>query len=76
MNVIITDDGRACLTDIDLLKSRLFNIIKNGTYPIPSGWMYKAPEELLLECDPASFRLTRAMDVYSFASTVCVVSMS
>ena len=75
MNVMITDDRRPCITDIGL-KSRLFNIIKNGTYPIPSGWMYKAPEELLLECDPASFRPTRAMDVYSFASTVYVVSMN
>ena len=73
MNIMITDDGRPCLTDTGL-KSRLSKAINNGTCPIPSSWMYKAPEELLFEYDPVSFLPTRAMDVYAFASTIYVVS--
>ena len=36
--------------------------------------MFKAPEELQFECDLDLFQPTTAMDVYTFASTVYVVS--
>jgi hypothetical protein len=41
---------------------------------IPSGWMFKAPKELLYEYDPASFAHTKDVDVYAFANTAYTVS--
>jgi hypothetical protein len=69
---MISDDGRPCITDIGL-KSRLSKVINGDTWPIPSDWMYKAPEELFFEYDPVYFLHTRAMDVYAFARTVYTV---
>jgi serine/threonine protein kinase len=37
--------------------------------------VFKALEELSPQCDPAVFRNTEAMDVYSFACTVFTVSL-
>ena len=72
-NIMMGDDGRPYVTDIGL-KYRLSKVLNHGAWKIPSGWMFKAPEELLFEYDPVSFLPTRAMDVYAFASTVYVVS--
>lgn len=71
---MIADDGRACLSDVGLHVC-LSKAMYNGVWPIPSGWMLKAPEELLYEDDPISFTYTKAMDVYAFANTVQMVSL-
>jgi len=68
-NVMITDDGRPCITDVGL-NARLSRIKYNGPWPIPSGWMFKAPEELSPQFDSSIFSPTKQMDVYAFASTV------
>jgi len=73
MNIMITDDGRPCLTDVGL-NLCLSKVLHTSTWPIPSAWMFKAPEELQFECDLDLFQPTTAMDVYTFASTVYVVS--
>jgi serine/threonine protein kinase len=73
-NVLITDDGIPCLSDIGM-NNRLLKVTYNNAWPVPSGWVFKAPEELFLQCDPAVFRNTKAMDVYSFACTVFTVSL-
>ena len=72
-NIMMGDDGRPYVTDIGL-KYRLSKVLNHGAWKIPSGWMFKAPEELVFEYDPVSFLPTRAMDVYAFARTVYVVS--
>jgi len=62
-NVIVTDCGRVCLTDVGVntLALRAFS---NSFEPVPSAWMYKDAEELL-----SGIRDQRT-DVYSFASMV------
>jgi len=74
-NVLITDDGIPCLSDVGM-NNRLLKVIYNNSWPVPSGWVFKALEELSPQCDPAEFRNTKAMDVYSFACTVFTVSLS
>ena len=67
-NIVVTDCGRACLTDAGLntLALRAFS---NSLEPVPSAWMYKAAEELLFGIRD------QCTDVYSFASTVYAVSI-
>jgi len=74
-NVLVTDDGMPCLCDV-ALNSRLSTVINGGTWPIPSGWMFKAPEELSFECEPAFFMHTQAMDVYSLGITIYTIITS
>lgn len=74
MNILIMDDGNACLSDIGL-NTCLRNAKYNCDVPVPSSWMFKAPEELKAEGSPSSFRPTEAMDVYAFAGTVYSVSL-
>jgi len=69
MNVLITDDGRACLSDTGL-NIRLRRAIYRDEWPVPTSWMFKAPEELKAQDNLSSFEPTTAMDVYAFASTV------
>lgn len=73
MNIMITDDGRACISDVGL-NVRLRRAVHNDTWPVPSSWMFKAPEGLAALDDPSSFEPTKSMDVYAFASTVYNVS--
>jgi len=68
-NVLITDDGRPCITDVGL-NARLSRIKYNDPWPIPSGWMFKAPEELSPQFNSSTLSPTKEMDVYAFASTV------
>lgn len=75
MNVMITDDGRACLSDTGL-NIRLRQAIHSNEWPVPPGWMFKAPEELDFQGDPSAFKPTTAIDVYAFASTAYSVSPS
>jgi serine/threonine protein kinase len=72
-NIMMTDDGRPCLADVGM-NSRLFKIKYGDVRPIPSEWMFKAPEELSPRCDPPFFTATKEMDVYAFAGTVYSVS--
>jgi hypothetical protein len=75
MNVMITDDGRACLSDTGL-NIQLRRAICKDEWPVPSSWMFKAPEELKAQDNLSSFEPTATMDVYAFASTVYSVSSS
>ena len=75
MNVMIMDDGRACLSDTGL-NIRLRQAMYSDIWPVPSSWMFKAPEELDAQGDPSFFKPTKAMDVYAFASTAYNVSSS
>jgi len=68
-NVMITDDERPCITDVGM-NARLSRIKYSGPWPLPSGWMFKAPEELSPQFDLSIFSPTKQMDVYAFASTV------
>jgi len=68
-NVMITDDGKPCISDVGL-NARLSRIKHSGAWPIPYGWMFKAPEELSPQFDTSIFSPTKEMDVYAFASTV------
>lgn len=70
---MIADDGRACLSDVGL-HACLSKVMYISALPIPPGWMFKAPEELLYEYDPVYFAYTEAMDVYAFASSIQMVS--
>jgi serine/threonine protein kinase len=70
MNILVTDDGTICLSDVGL-NTCLRNSMHDCSIPVPSSWMYKAPEELKAESD---FKPTQATDVYAFASTVYSVS--
>ena len=72
-NVMINDAGMPCLCDVDL-DARLRKVIYNAAWPVPSGWQFKAPEELSPPCDPSIFSVTKEMDVYAFASTIYTVS--
>jgi len=74
-NVMITDDGRPCLSDVGLNAGLAKVILDSDKWPVPSGWMFKAPEELSFECEPASFIHTKAMDVYSLGITTYTVSL-
>src|ERR1700691_5733639 len=73
-NIMINGEGRPCLSDVGL-NVGLSKVINSGTWPVPSGWMFKAPEELSFECEPASFIHTPGMDVYSFGVTAYTVSL-
>jgi hypothetical protein len=74
-NVMITDDGRACLTDVGLNVGVSKVLLNIDAWAVPSGWMFKAPEELSFKCEPAAFIHTRAMDVYSLGITIYTVSL-
>ena len=74
-NVMITDNGRPCLSDVGLNAGLAKVILDSDKWPVPSGWMFKAPEELSFECEPASFIHTKAMDVYSLGITTYTVSL-
>jgi serine/threonine protein kinase len=74
-NVLMNEEGRPCLCDV-ALNSRLSRVINGDVWPIPSGWMFKAPEELSFECEPASFMHTQAMDVYSLGITIYTIITS
>jgi len=43
---------------------------------IPSGWMFKSPEELLYEYDPSSFAHTKDVGLYAFANTAYTIFTS
>jgi serine/threonine protein kinase len=73
-NILIANDGRACLSDVGM-NARLLKVTYSKGWPIPSAWVFKALEELSPQCDPALFWNTGAMDVYSFACTVFTVSL-
>ena len=49
-NVMITDDGRPCLSDVGLNAGLAKVILDSDRWPVPSGWMFKAPEELSFKC--------------------------
>jgi len=72
---MITDDGRPCISDIGL-NARLSRIKYEGEWPIPLGWMFKAPEELSPHVDSSIFSITRQMDLYAFASCVYAIFTS
>ncbi|KIM81537.1 hypothetical protein PILCRDRAFT_821318 [Piloderma croceum F 1598] len=74
-NVLIADGGIPCLSDVGM-NNRLLKVIYNNGWPVPSGWVFKALEELFPQCDPAVFRNTKAMDVYSFACTIFTIFTS
>jgi hypothetical protein len=65
--VLITDDGRACVTDVGIYTS-VIQTIRGHRIPIPPQWPYKSSEELLNGVQ------TSHTDVYSFACTVYSVS--
>ena len=69
---MITDDGRPCISDIGL-NARLSRLKYGDAWPIPSGWMFKAPEELIPNVNSPIFLITPNMDVYAFASCVYTV---
>ena len=72
---MIAEDGRPYLSDVGL-NVAMSRVINSDPWPVPSGWMFKAPEELSFECEPVSFIHTREMDVYSFGITTYTVSPS
>jgi len=74
-NIMITDHGRPCISDVGL-NARLSRIKYSGAWPIPSGCMFKAPEELSPQVDSSTFLITKEMDVYAFASTVYTIFTS
>jgi serine/threonine protein kinase len=66
-NILITDDRRACITDIGL-NVLLDMHLHPGRVASPSTWLFKSPEEIETgECG-------MPQDVYAFASTAYVVS--
>jgi hypothetical protein len=65
--VLITDDGRACITDVGIYTS-VIQTTHGHRLPIPPQWPYKSPDELLNGIQ------TSHADVYSFACTVYSVS--
>lgn len=67
-NILVTDCGRACLTDVGINNLAVRGFY-NGFNPVPSAWSYKAPEELLLGTRD------KRSDVYSLACTIYAVSM-
>lgn len=69
---MITEDGHASISDTGL-RACLSKARCNVTWPVPSNWMYKSPEELIYNGDISSFIYTESMDVYSFARTVYTV---
>jgi hypothetical protein len=71
---MMADDGRPCISDVGL-NIRLSKIKYIGTWPVPAGWMFKAPEELSPRLDLSVFSATKEMDVYAFASTVYTVRL-
>ena len=73
-NIMITDDGRACVSDIGL-NIQLRHAVHSDRWPVPSSWMFKAPEELGALGDPSSLEPTKPMDIYAFASSVYSVSL-
>ncbi|KIM85777.1 hypothetical protein PILCRDRAFT_344290 [Piloderma croceum F 1598] len=62
-NMLITDNGRACITDVGLYTS-VIRTTRGHRLPIPLQWPYKSPEELVNGVQ------TSYTDVYSFACTV------
>ena len=70
---MISDNGSALLNDVGL-NACIFKATYSDVTPIPAGWPFKAPEELLHDYEPAAFMHTKAMDVYAFASTMYTVS--
>lgn len=72
-NILIANDNSVRLTDVGL-HACITKATYTGDWFIPSEWMYKAPEELVFECDPSVFKHTEAMDIYAFASSVYTVS--
>jgi len=65
-NILITDFGRACITDVGV-NTLVVHAICKGFCPIPPAWAYKAPEELMSGIrDPST-------DVYSFACTIYAI---
>jgi len=70
-NVMITGDGRACLSDVGL-NVRLIRVLCGDRRCCPSDWIFKAPEELSFDWDPDSFVPTAQMDVYAFATTAYI----
>jgi hypothetical protein len=73
-NVMINDEEKACLSDVGLNIGLSKAIVNSNAWPVPSGWMFKAPEELSFDCDPAAFIHTKAMDIYSLGITAYTVS--
>jgi Protein tyrosine and serine/threonine kinase len=66
-NVLVMDDGRACITDVGVYTS-VIQTTRGHRLRIPLQWPYKSPEELLAGVQ------TSNSDVYSFACTVYSVS--
>lgn len=65
---MIDDNGNACIADIGLNIGLIKSVHSTHTLA-PSGWMYKAPEEISPSVDLSAFTHTKAMDVYAFATT-------
>jgi len=65
-NILIADDGRACITDIKV-NTVVLQILYPDSFLRPSTWVYRAPEELT---HGARNVFT---DVYAFASTTYIV---
>lgn len=72
---MITDDENASLADVSL-NQIIFKAANGDSRPVPSGWVYKAPEELLPDMDPSDFAPTKEMDMYSLSSTIYKVFYS
>lgn len=66
-NVVITDTGEARIMDIGV-DSFWQDMVEDGRCRVPSKWMHKASEEL-----ESGIQSTQT-DVYSFASTIYLVS--
>jgi hypothetical protein len=73
-NVMMTEDGIPRITDVGL-NALLVKTISGDRRKVPAGWMFKAPEELWINCNPSSFMPTTEMDVYAFATTAYTVSL-
>jgi len=70
----MTEDGIPRITDVGL-NALLVKTISGDRRKVPAGWMFKAPEELWINCNPSSFMPTTEMDVYAFATTAYTVSL-
>jgi hypothetical protein len=72
-NVLITENGRAAISDTGL-GSTMHRIVElDGSSRVPQRWNYKPPEELAPVND-SHFHPTAQADTYAFAGIVYAVS--
>ncbi|KIO26931.1 hypothetical protein M407DRAFT_23868 [Tulasnella calospora MUT 4182] len=62
-NILVQDDGRACLSDFSLAKPAAPDAKNTQVNPQVNAFRYQAPEVILDEC------ISKASDVYSWAMT-------